>query len=86
MHFSNIDFATVGFSSKYAENSSLTTLCTIPVTLLLPNFVFVCPSNCGSFTLTEITAVIPSLISSPCKFPSFSFIKLCVSQCQIIFR
>ena len=33
-------------------------------------------SNCGSFTFTETTAVIPSLISSPTKFGSFSFIIL----------
>jgi hypothetical protein len=45
IHFSNIAFATAGFSSKYAANSSLTTLCTIPVTLLFPNLVLVCPSN-----------------------------------------
>ncbi len=73
IHFSNIAFATVGFSSKNDDRASFTILCTTPVTSLFPNFVFVCPSNCGSFTFTDTTAVIPSLISSPCKFGSFSF-------------
>ena len=43
---------------------------------VLPNLVFVWPSNWGSGSLTDITAVRPSLISSPVKFPSFSFINL----------
>jgi len=73
IHFSKIAFATDGFSSKNVDNASFTILCTTPVTSLFPNFVFVCPSNCGSFTFTETTAVIPSLISSPCKLLSFSF-------------
>ena len=76
-HFSNIAFATFGFSSKNVDKASFTKLCTIPVTLLLPSFVLVCPSNWGSLTFTETTAVIPSLISSPCKLPSFSFKILC---------
>ena len=73
IHFSKIAFATAGFSSKNADNVSFNALCTIPVTSLFPSFVLVCPSNCGSLTFTEITAVTPSLISSPKRFPSFSF-------------
>ena len=73
IHFSSIAFATDGFSSKNVDNASFTKVDTIPATLLFPSFVFVCPSNCGSLTFTETTAVIPSLISSPCKLLSFSF-------------
>ena len=77
IHFSSIAFATEGFSSKNVDNESFTKLETIPVTLLFPSFVLVCPSNCGSFTFTETTAVIPSLMSSPCRLLSFSFNMLC---------
>ncbi len=45
IHFSRIAFATFGFSSKNADSASLTAFNTIPVTLLFPSFVFVCPSN-----------------------------------------
>ena len=37
----------------------------MPSTSLLPSLVFVCPSNCGSGTRSEITAVSPSRKSSP---------------------
>ena len=36
-----------------------------PLISLFPNFVLVCPSNCGSSSFTETTAVIPSRTSSP---------------------
>ena len=36
----------------------------------LPSFVLVWPSNCGSRSLTEITAVRPSRTSSPARFSS----------------
>ena len=39
----------------------------MPLISEFPNLVLVCPSNCGSGTLTEITAVSPSLTSSPLK-------------------
>ena len=45
IHFSRIAFPTPGFSSKNVDKASFTKLATIPVTLLLPNFVLVCPSN-----------------------------------------
>ena len=41
-------------------SASPTAWFTAPATSLLPNFVLVCPSNCGSATFTEITAVSPS--------------------------
>ena len=47
---------------------------TIPLTSVLPNFVLVCPSNSGSGTLTDKTTVKPSLIFSPAKFFSISFL------------
>ena len=39
----------------------------------LPSFVFVWPSNCGSCSLTEMTAARPSRTSSPSRLSSFSF-------------
>ena len=63
-HFSITTFALPGFSSKYVCNVDATTLSVIPFTSEFPNFAFVCPSNCGSGTLTEITAVKPSSTSS----------------------
>ena len=71
--FSNIALDASGFSSKNVASLFETTLLTIPVTSLFPSLVFVCPSNWGSNTLTLTIAVIPSLISSPCKLESFSF-------------
>ncbi len=44
----------------------------MPRTSVLPNFVLVWPSNSGSGTFTEITAVKPSRIFSPARFPSLS--------------
>ena len=38
----------------------------------LPSLVFVWPSNCGSVSFAEITAVRPSRTSSPVRFSSFS--------------
>ena len=45
-----IIFASFGCSSKNASNTLDTAESTIPLTSLLPNFVLVCPSNCGSGT------------------------------------
>ena len=39
----------------------------------LPSLVFVWPSNCGFWSLTEITAASPSRTSSPSRLSSFSF-------------
>ena len=46
----------------------------MPLTSVFPNLVLVCPSNSGSGTLTEITAVKPSLTFSPPRLDSFSLI------------
>ena len=61
-----MSLATLGFSSKNLVRPSLTIDVTIPSTSLLPSFVLVCPSNCGSERRTEMTAVSPSRKSSPC--------------------
>ena len=42
----------------------------------LPSLVFVWPSNCGSGSLAEMTAVRPSRTSSPMRFSSFSALAL----------
>src|SRR5699024_12587085 len=51
--FSTIILAIEGFSNKNLENDSLNIESVIERTSLLPSFVFVCPSNCGSECLTE---------------------------------
>ena len=38
----------------------------------LPSLAFVWPSNCGSRSFTEMIAVMPSRMSSPRRFSSFS--------------
>ena len=68
-----ICLASVGFSSRNWASPSFTALRTRPSTQGLPSFVFVCPSNCGSRSFTEITAARPSRTSSPSSFSdSFS--------------
>ena len=75
---SKINFAACGFSIKKRSNPSENTLSAIRRTSLLPSFVFVCPSNCGSGCFAEIIAVNPSRISSPIKasspFNKFAFL------------
>ena len=53
------------------------TASTAALASLVPNFPFVCPSNCkiSSGIRTEMIAEIPSRISEPSKFLSFSFSK-----------
>ena len=46
---------------------------TIFLTSVLPSFVFVCPSYCGSGCLTEMTTTIPSLQSSRERLLSLFF-------------
>src|SRR5207237_4908599 len=60
--------ATVGFCSRNSVRRSLRNDSTAPLTseLSLP---FVCPSNCGCGSLTEITATRPSRTSSPVSDP-----------------
>ena len=71
--FSMIFLPTEGFSSKNAERASSVADATTPSTSEFPNFVFVCPSNCGFGILTLTTAVSPSRVSSPVIVaPSFN--------------
>src|SRR5207237_1226995 len=67
--------ATLGLLSKKSPRASLTTVFTIPSTSELPSLVLVCPSNCGSLTLTCSTAVRPSRMSSPVRVNS-SFVRV----------
>ena len=61
-----------GFSSRNSPSLRLTVSSTRPSIGGLPSLVFVWPSNCGSWSFTEITAVSPSRTSSPARFSSFS--------------
>ena len=61
-----------GFSSRYWAMPSVTAFWTAPLTSALPSFAFVWPSNCGSVSLTLMTAVRPSRTSSPERFASES--------------
>ena len=65
--------ASAGFSSRYSPSLRLTVSSTRPRIGGLPSLVLVWPSNCGSWSLTEITAVRPSRTSSPARLSSFSF-------------
>ena len=64
--------ASVGFSSRNSARPLFTAACTKPSTGGLPSLVLVWPSNCGSWTFTEMIAVRPSRTSSPWRFSSFS--------------
>ena len=64
--------ASLGFSSRNSASLALTTDSTKPAMPGLPSLVFVCPSNCGSWSLALMTAVRPSRMSSPQRFSSFS--------------
>ena len=70
--FSKIRRASEGFSSRKAERASPNTVSTAERASGVPSFALVCPSNCGSFNFTAITAVSPSCTSSPVS-ESFSF-------------
>jgi hypothetical protein len=59
--------AALGLVSKKSFSPSDTTDSTIPFTSLFPSLPLVCPSNCGSGTLTLITAERPSRTSSPVR-------------------
>jgi hypothetical protein len=66
-HLSTIARPFFVFFESHFGNSWFTNTCTLDFISVFPSFVFVWPSNCGSFTLTETTPVKPSLISSPVK-------------------
>ena len=65
-------WASLGFSSRYSASFALTTDWTKPAMPGLPSLVFVWPSNWGSVSLAEMTAVRPSRTSSPLRLSSFS--------------
>ena len=71
-HFSMIRRPSAGFSSRYWPRPSATAVWTWPLTSALPSLAFVWPSNCGSVSLTLMTAVRPSRTSSPERLPSAS--------------
>ena len=62
----------VGFCSNHSPSRSLTTFCTNDFASVLPSLVLVCPSNCGSPSLTDTIAVRPSRTSSPVRLVSLS--------------
>ena len=62
----------LGWAPSQWPSSSVTARWTKPLTSELPSLVLVWPSNCGSPSLTESTAVRPSRMSSPVRFSSFS--------------
>ena len=71
-HFSMIRRPSPGFSSRYWPRLSATAVWTWPLTSALPSLAFVWPSNCGSVSLTLMTAVRPSRTSSPDRLASLS--------------
>jgi hypothetical protein len=60
--------ASVGFSSSHSAERSLVAFCTNDRIDTLPSLALVWPSNCGSRSLTEMMAVMPSRMSSPVRF------------------
>ena len=71
-HFSMIRRPSAGFSSRYWPRLSATAVWTWPLTSALPSLALVWPSNCGSVSLTLMTAVRPSRTSSPDRLLSVS--------------
>ena len=67
-----ISLPSPGFCSNHMPSWSFVTFCTNVFASVLPSLVFVCPSNCGSPSLTETIAVSPSRQSSPDRLVSFS--------------
>ena len=60
-----------GFCSNHCVKNSFTAFWVNDFASVLPSFVLVCPSNCGSASLIETMAVKPSRTSSPVKRSSF---------------
>ena len=65
--------ASCGFSSMNSASFWLTAVLTRLSIGGLPSLVFVCPSNWGLRSFTEMTAARPSRTSSPSRLSSFSF-------------
>ena len=70
--FMMIARACCGFSPSQSRIASLHSFWTKDFASVLPSFVFVCPSNCGSASFTEMIAIRPSRTSSPVSGSSFS--------------
>ena len=68
-----IALASFGWDSNQSVSWSVITLTMKVRAMVLPSLVLVWPSNCGSPSFTEITAVRPSRMSSPVRLASFSF-------------
>ncbi len=64
--------ASAEYRSSHSGSLVLSVRSTYDRISVFPSLVLVCPSNCGSFTLTETIAVRPSRMSSPERFGSFS--------------
>ena len=64
--------ASVGFSSSQSPSLSLVARWTSVFIDVLPSLPLVWPSNCGSRRRTEMMATMPSRMSSPWRFSSFS--------------
>ena len=73
MAFKTIWRPSVGFSSSHSANFSLVARSTRERMDVLPSLALVWPSNWGLTSLTETMAHMPSRISSPRRFSSFSF-------------
>ena len=58
----------------------------MPLTSVLPSFVFVCPSNCGCGILTLMMATSPSRMSSPLTLSFRSFARLFAVAYALIVR
>ena len=71
--FMTMRLASPGCSSNQVMRCSFTVVSTSERMLVLPSFVFVWPSNCGSRSFTLTIAMSPSRTSSPSRFSSFSF-------------
>ena len=67
-----MSLASPGLRSNQSRRWSLHTFCTNDLASVLPSLVLVCPSNCGSASLTWMIAARPSRTSSPVRFSSFS--------------
>ena len=65
---------------ELGRGPALTIDSTKPAIPGLPSLVLVWPSNCGSRSFTEITAVRPSRTSSPERLSSFSFSRPVVAR------
>ena len=81
--FLTILLASVGFCSNHSPSLSLVAFCTSVLMLVLPSLALVWPSNCGSRRRTEMMEVMPSRMSSPWRFGSFSLSRFLARACLL---